>query len=197
LAIELGQRNLRVVNTTMKKTMTLALLGSLVACAGATPAPNNAVASSVAAPNVSFAAYHTFTFGLADPPRQGYEVTERSLEVQRRLRIIVKTALEVRGLREAAEKPDLVVRLATGSGWGSPRPSRDSALVPSERGPAPAVGFIGIDIYEGASGGQVWQGSAFAEIDPMKIDDALLQQGVDHMLQSFGSPRVESMARAP
>jgi hypothetical protein len=181
----------------MKKTMTLAFLGSLVACAAAPPAPNNAVASSVAAPNVSFASYHTFAFGLADPPRPGYEVTERSLEVQRRLRLVVKTALEARGLREATENPDIVVRLATGSGWGPPRPSRDSPLVPSERGPTPAVGFIGIDIYEGASGSQVWQGSAFAEIDPMKIDDALLQRGVDHMLQSFGSPRVDSVARAP
>jgi hypothetical protein len=59
------------------------------------------------------------------------------------------------------------------------------------------VGFIGVDIYSQASGNQIWQGSAFAEIDPMKIDDALLRQGVDHMLDGFGSRRAESVAQAP
>jgi hypothetical protein len=60
-----------------------------------------------------------------------------------------------------------------------------------------AFGFIGIDIYAGASGTQIWQGSAFAEIDPMAIDDALLRRGVDHMLEGFGPPRAESVAKAP
>jgi len=173
----------------MKTSMTLALLSSLVACSTATPAAKQPVVSSVAAPDVSFASYHTFGFGLAREPRPGYEVTPRSLEVQRRLQALVKTALEDRGLTETTDKPDLIVKLATGSG--------SSANPAPERGPSPAVGFIGIDVFASASGSQIWQGSAFAEIDPMKIDDALLQRGVDHMLDGFGSVRGESVAKAP
>jgi hypothetical protein len=184
----------------MKKLLMLALLSPLVACGSATPASNHAVASHVAAPGVSFESYHTFALGPAEPPRAGYELTSRSLEVQRRLGLLVKTALQDRGLTEAADHPDIVVKLATGNGVGYQlRPSDDWVGIPPERapGPVPAVGFIGINIYGGASGNQIWQGSAFAEIDPMTIDDALLRVGVDHMLQGFGAPRTESVAKAP
>jgi hypothetical protein len=181
--------------------MTLVLISPLVACGASSPAPNHAVASKVAALDVPFASYHTFSFGLAEPPRAGYEVTPRSLEVQSRLRVLVKAALEERGLTETLGNADLVVKLATGSGSGyqlraSPQ---GSGLVPPERapGPVPAVGFIGIDVYARASGNQIWKGSGFAEIDPMMIDDALLRRGVDHMLAGFGSQPTESVAQAP
>jgi hypothetical protein len=185
----------------MKTWMTLVLITPLVACGASTPAPNHAVASKVAAPDVSFASYHTFSFGLAEPPRPGYQVTPRSLEVQSRLRTLVKGALEDRGLTETMDNADLVVKLATGSGSGYQlRPSsQGSGLVPPERlsGPAPAVGFLGIDIYGRASGNQIWKGSAFAEIDPTTIDDALLRHGVDHMLAGFGAQPAESVAQTP
>jgi hypothetical protein len=185
----------------MKTWMTLVLLGPLVACGAATPAPDHAVVSKVAAPDVSFDSYHTFSFGLAEPPRPGYEVTPRSLEVQSRLQVMVKAALEERGLTETTDNADVVVKLATGSGSGYQlRPSsQGSGQIPPERapGPVPAVGFIGIDLYGRATGNQIWKGSAFAEIDPMKIDDALLRRGVDHMLAGFGSRPTESVAQAP
>jgi hypothetical protein len=175
-----------------------ALISQLAACGATTPAPSNAVASHVAAPNASFASYHSFAFGLAEPPRAGYEVTPRSLEVQGRLRALVKKALEERDFRETTDKADVVVKLSTGTGSGWRRPTNESSeLVPPERGQAVALGFLGIDIYAAASGTQLWQGSAFAEIDPMTIDDALLRRGVDHMLEGFGSPRAESVAKAP
>jgi hypothetical protein len=185
----------------MNTLPTLALLGPLLACGASSQTPNHAVASHVAAPGVAFESYRTFAFGPAEPPRAGYEVTPRSLEVQRRLGVLVKAALESRGLTQTAEQPDLVVKLATGSGSGYQlRPSaEDSVLIPPDRapGPVPALGFIGINIYAGGSGSQLWQGSAFAEVDPMAIDDALLRRGVDHMLQGFATPPAESMAQAP
>lgn len=185
----------------MKTFLTLALFGPLVACGAAATPPNHATASHVAAPGVVFESYHTFAFGPAEPPRAGYEVTPRSLDVQRRLGVLVKAALESRGLTENAEHPDLMVKLATGSGSGYQlRPvSESSPVLPADRevGPVPAIGFIGVNIYSGASGSQIWQGSAFAEVDPMTIDDALLMRGVDHMLQGFGAPRVEGLAKAP
>jgi hypothetical protein len=185
----------------MKTWMALALLGSLVACAAATPAPNHAVVSKVAAPDISFASYRTFSFGLAEPPRPGYEVTPRSLEVQSRLRALVKAALEERGLTETTDNGDVVVKLATGNGSGYQlrAASQGSTPIAPERepGPVPAVGFIGIDLYDRATGNQIWKGSAFAEIDPMKIDDALLRRGVDHMLAGFGPQPTASVAQAP
>jgi hypothetical protein len=185
----------------MKTWMTVVLLGPLLACGATTPAPNHAVVSKVAAPDVSFANYHTFSFGLAEPPQPGYEVTPRSLEVQSRLQVLVKAALEDRGLTETTGNADVVVKLATGSGSGYQlrTSSQGSVLLPAERapGPPPAVGFIGIDLYARATGNQIWKGAAFAEIDPMKIDDALLRRGVDHMLAGFGPQPTASVAQTP
>jgi hypothetical protein len=183
------------------KWLALALLGPLGACAASAPAPNYAVASKVAAPDVSSASYHTFAFGLAEKPRAGYEVTPRSLDVQRRLRGLVKAALEERQIAETTDHPDLVVKIAAGSGSGFQlRPATSSAVLagaPERTQPEPAVGFIGIDIYSGATGNQLWQGAAFAEVDPGKIDDALLQRGVAHMLECFASPAPASVAKGP
>jgi len=184
----------------MKNWMTMALVGSLVACGAPTPPPNYALASHVSAPDAELGNHRTFAFGLAEQPPAGYEVTPRSLEVQRRLRAAVKSALEERGLTEAGDHPELVVKLASGSssGYGLRPPNTGSELVPNaETGPTPALGFIGIDIYLSASGNEIWKGSAFAEVDPMMIDDALLRRGVDHMLEGFGARPGESVAKAP
>jgi len=171
----------------MKKFFVLSLCCALAGCPTAnTPPPDHATASVVAAPNVSNSNYHTFEFGTAAAPRQGYETTQRSLEVQQRLRGAVKSALEARGFMEVTEKPDLTIKLAAGSGSGAS----------SYREEGPALGFIGLDIFSVSSGNQIWQGAAFAEIDPTKIDDALLRRGVQHMLQGFGSKPETSVTEA-
>ena len=159
------------------KWMAVVLLGAVTSCSSAT-VPTKAVATRVAAPNASFASYRTFSFGLADQPKTGYEVTPRSLEVQRRLRPLVQEALQGRGYQEDA-KGDFVVKLATGTG-SVQRPGAERVI-----GTPLAQGYIGIDIYDASSGGEVWQGSAFAEIDPEKVDDSLLKMGVAHMLENF------------
>jgi Domain of unknown function (DUF4136) len=161
------------------KWMALALLGATSCTTAAVP--NSAVATSVSSPHVPLAAYHTFSFGLADQPKSGYEVTPRSLEVQRRLRPLVLAALQERGYTENETKADFIVKLATGTGAGpGPGPEVERAVhVPVARG------FIGINIYDAPTGTEVWQGSAFAEIDPEKIDDSLLEMGVSHMLAGF------------
>jgi hypothetical protein len=147
----------------------------LTAACSATPAPRG-TSEAVVSPNVSFAQYHTFSFGPSDPPQAGYAVNARSLEVQRRLSTIVQTVLEGRGYARDASKGDFVVKLASGT-W-------DPSTVSVERtaDSSPARGYIGIDVYDAATGVEVLQGSAFAEIDLQKIDDALLQRGVMHML---------------
>jgi hypothetical protein len=172
----------------MANWTTLALLGALTACSTAAPPPRG-VATSVASPHASFAQYHTFSFGLADPPKAGYEVTPRSLEVERRLRPLVLEALKARGYVANDTNGDFIVKLATGTGeLQSPSPERavQTGL---------ARGYLGIDIYDGPTGAEVWQGSAFAEIDPEKIDDSLLKLGVTHMLADF-PPRDASADRS-
>jgi len=172
------------------KWMAVVLLGAVTSCSAAT-VPTKAVTTGVAAPNASFASYHTFSFGLSDQPKTGYEVTARSLEVQRRLRPLVQEALQGRGYQEDDTKGDFVVKLATGTG-AVLRPGAERVV-----GTPLAQGYIGIDIYDASSGGQVWQGSAFAEIDPEKVDDSLLKMGVAHMLATFPRRDVAGVASAP
>jgi hypothetical protein len=167
---------------TIMKWIALALMGALTSCAATTP-PRQTAANVISSPQAPFGSYHTFSFGLADPPKPGYEVTPRSLEVQRRLRAVVLAALQERGYTVEDAGGDFVVKLAAGTGpdvyRGEPMGSERTMATGLARG------YIGIDIYDRPSGNEVWQGSAFAEIDPATIDDSLLKMGVDHMLKDF------------
>jgi hypothetical protein len=172
------------------KWMNVALLGVVTSCTTAAPPSKTAVAT-FASPHASFASYHTFSFGLSDQPKAGYEVTPRSLEVQRRLRPVVLEALQGRGYLEDQTKSDFIVKLTAGTG-AIPNPSVEHAPPTGL-----ARGFIGIDVYDASTGTEVWQGSAFAEIDPEKIDDTLLKMGVAHMLSDFPARDTAGVAAAP
>ena len=177
----------------MDKWIAVALVGALASCStAAEPAKApKATATSVASPHASFAQYQTFSFGLADPPKAGYEVTPRSLEVERRLRPIVLESLKAHGYTESDSSGDFVVKLVTGTGAAFTQGTLERATPTGL-----ARGFIGINIYDGPTGAQVWQGSAFAEIDPEKIDDSLLKLGVTHMLADFPSKSAAGVASA-
>jgi hypothetical protein len=136
------------------------------------------------------ATYDTFSFGLSDQPKPGYEVTSRSLEVQRRLRPVVQAALVARGYVESDTESDFVIKLATGTGPVPVANVQRSAPSPLARG------YIGIGIYDRRSGTEVWHGSAFAEIDPIQIDDGLLRMGVEHMFSGLPSKDSGKVAAA-
>ncbi len=162
------------------KWMPLALLVASTACSASTPTPPRATASGIGSPKADFTKYQTFTFGPANPPASGFEITERSLEVQRKLAQLVQASLQGRGYRQSEEKADLVIKLSTGSGT--------LAGDKIQRGNVSAhvsAGFIGIDAYDSTSGAGIWHGAAFAEIDPAHIDDGLLSRGVEDMLAAF------------
>jgi hypothetical protein len=161
------------------KWMILALVSAAVACSSSAPAPR-AEASGVGATKTSFAGYKTFAFAPANPPSSGYEVTERSLEVQRRLTPLVQASLEKRGYTKTEQNPDLLIKITAGS--GSLEQEKVQRGNPGE--PAPS-GFIGVDAYDRATGSGVWHGSGHAEVDPQKIDDTLLALGVEKMLAGF------------
>jgi len=163
------------------KWIALALLGAVIGCGSAAPAPQAASASGTGAPQAKFADYRTFAFAPANPPAPGYEVTQRSLEVQQRLTSLVKASLEKRGYAQSASGADLLIKISAGSGLLEGDKSQRGN--PDE--PTPS-GFIGIDAYDGRSGATVWHGSGRAELKPEEpIDDALLASGVERILMDF------------
>ncbi|HET7542379.1 MAG TPA: DUF4136 domain-containing protein [Polyangiaceae bacterium] len=164
----------------MKRWIVMALGYAAIACGGTTPRPNGTT-EHVASTEASFAGYHTFSFGEANPPRAGFEVSQHSLEVQRVLGSLVEAGFIERGYKKTLGGSDFIIKLASGTA---------SALPPTDYAEGvPPRGFIGIDVYDAASGREVWQSTAFAEIDLQKIDHDLLRRGVDHMLASVPTRR--------
>jgi Domain of unknown function (DUF4136) len=178
----------------MMKWMTLTFIGVLAACSSTTPEPRVASASGTGAPHANFQEYRTFSFAPANPPAEGYEVTPRSLEVQRRLTSLVKASLEKRGYVPAPSGADLLIKVSAGSGTlPGDKTQRGN---PDE--PTPS-GFIGIDAYDGQSGATVWHGAGYAELmAEQPIDDALLASGVEKILMDFPARgRVETASNHP
>lgn len=165
------------------KWLNLSIISMVTACAAAASEPF-AEASGVGATNASFARYETFAFAPANPPGAGYVVTQRSLEVQRRLAPLVQASLQKRGYQKTEANPDLLIKITAGSGtiWGEKTQHGN----PAEATPS---GFIGVDAYDRTTGADVWHASGYAEIDPTKIDDMLLERGVEKMLEGFPSRR--------
>jgi hypothetical protein len=159
----------------MKKWIVMVLGYAAVACGGTTPRPNGTT-EHVASTEASFARYQTFSFGEANPPRAGFEVSRHSLDVQRVLGPLVEAGFTARGYKKTPRGSDFIIKLASGTA---------SALPPTDYADGlPPHGFIGIDVYDTASGREVWQSTAFAEIELDKIDQDLLRRGVDRMLAS-------------
>jgi hypothetical protein len=163
------------------KWLTLALLSAVIGCGAASPEPRAASASGTGAPSAAFADYRTFSFAPANAPAGGYEVSQRSLEVQQRLAPLVKASLEKRGYSQATSGGDLLIKISAGAG----EVPGDKTQRGNPDEPTPS-GFIGIDAYDGQSGATVWHGSGQAEVKPEEpIDDALLASGVERILMDF------------
>jgi Domain of unknown function (DUF4136) len=178
----------------MTKWMTLAFMGILAGCSSTTPEPAAASASGAGVPRANFEGYRTFSFAPANPPADGYAVTQRSLEVQQRLTSLVKASLEKRGYAQAPNGADLLIKVSAGTGT---LPG-DKTQRGNPEEPTPS-GFIGIDAYDGQSGATVWHGSGYAELNvDQPIDDALLASGVEKILTDFpASGRRETASNHP
>ena len=165
----------------ISKWLGWSLFGMALGCSKASPEPRHAEASGIGASQNDFAAYHTFAFAPANAPAEGYEVTPRSLDVQRRLAALVRTSLEKRGYSEAAQDADLLVKVSTGAGEvEGAKTQRGNPEEPT------ASGFIGIDAYDSRTGVTVWHGSGQAELkQEQPIEDALLASGVERILADF------------
>lgn len=172
------------------KWFACALCGAAMGCSATSSEPRHASASGIGSPRTAFAAYRTFSFAPANPPADGYVVTSRSLHVQRRLAVLVRTSLEKRGYSEAAQGADLLVKVSTGSG----ETTGDKTQRGNPEEPTPS-GFIGIDAYDSHTGVTVWHGSGQAELkQDQPIEDALLARGVERILADF--PARQQLATA-
>jgi hypothetical protein len=159
------------------RCVTLALVSTLSACSANTSEPP-AAASSIGSLRADFTRYRTFTFGPANPPAAGYQVTPRSLEVLRRLAPIVQASLEKRGYTPSSEG-DLIVKISAGTDTNA------GERLYSEDPPRTFVGFIGLDAYDRVTGATIWHGTGTAEVEPELVDDRLLTRGVERMLSNF------------
>lgn len=169
------------------KWIALTLVYLVTACSSTPPEPRVASATGFGARSPALDKYRTFMFGPANPPTEGYATTERSLEVQRRIMPLVEASLAQRGYTPGQQDADLVIKISTGSGTlpgDSVQRGNSSAQT--------AAGFIGIDAYDRLTGATVWHGTAFAEINPELIDNALLARGVERMLLDFPSRKPAS-----
>jgi hypothetical protein len=162
------------------KWTAMALFCAAIACNSTTSKPPLATASGVGAPQADFSKYQTFSFATANPPAPGYETTERSLEVQRKLAPLVQASLQKRGYAPAGANADLLIKISSGSGTlEGDKVQRGNPAAES------SSGFIGIDAYDRQTGASIWHGFAFAEIDPERVDEGLLARGVEYMLAEF------------
>jgi hypothetical protein len=162
------------------KSIGLILVGALTACA-ATTSPTVRVQTDSSAV-ASFAAYRTFGFGLAEAPPAPFQVSARSFEVQRRMRSLVAAELVRKGYAEqpGPAHPDFVVTLASGYAEQPPVYAGEAPLFETAE-----TGAIVINAFDASSAAQVWHGVGETEVDRKKIDDHLLQTGVESVLASF------------
>ena len=137
-------------------------------------------------PTAQLPAYDTFSFGWTASPPDGYEASARSLEVDRRLRDVVGSALRQKGYVEDDANPSVVVRFGAGLKSVVSHPSEEAdplGVVPDE-----VLTYEGIQIvvYDAGLKTAVWQGSASSVVDPTReIDIGLLQREVGDALATF------------
>ena len=161
------------------KSIGVVLLAAMTACA-ATSSPTVRVQTDSSAV-ASFAAYRTFGFRIAGTPPAPYQVSARSFEVERRMRSLVVAELVRKGYAEQAgpANPDFVVTFASGYATEPVYVGQEALSETVEKG------AIVIDAFDASSAAQVWHGTGETEADPEKINDQLLQAGVQRVLASF------------
>ncbi|MGA2450500.1 MAG: DUF4136 domain-containing protein [Polyangiaceae bacterium] len=166
------------------RAIALALLGGLAtACYpdGSGPPIQTAVSAVAQMPP-----YDTFSLGWTASPPAGYEASPRTLEVDGRLRELVRSALRQKGYVEDDDHPSFLVR----PGAGLKPVKQDQEAEADARGARPrdTLRFEGINviIYDAATKIEVWQGSARALIDLTdEIDNSLLHREVQDALAAF------------
>jgi Domain of unknown function (DUF4136) len=153
------------------RTIVLALLGASVSvsCHAMTSSqtPTQQTAQMVRAG--AFSRYHTFSFDLPGQPTAGYDVNERSIEAEGRVRQAVVAALVRKGYAETSQGGDFLVRLSSGTHELIESKTDTGIEAPGEEA------YVTIDLFDAANHTQVWHGVAISNAERLTIDVAQLQ----------------------
>jgi hypothetical protein len=145
---------------------------------------------SVTSLRAPLAEYRTFSFGFTENPPMSFETSPRSLEVERRVRELLGTALREKGYVEDDTKPNFVIRF--GAGIQVDTGSDVDFTAPTNEGLP--LGEIEVRIFDASTRTEVWRGSAVSHIDLTRdIDDGLLQRTVEGVLGSFPTRNVTNV----
>jgi uncharacterized protein DUF4136 len=183
----------------MKANLLSVFLGATIACG----APAARVQTAESAASAAFAKYHTFAFRPAEQPTAPFEVTARSFEVERRMRPLIVAELLRKGYTEQTgqDKPDFVLAFDSGYAKEVMGNLEQAGVQAGGAGPASAppivLGKLTVDAFDASTDGQVWHGTAEADVDPKRIDDHLLQVAVQKLLAPFPSRNGLTAALAP
>ena len=93
------------------KTAALLFVLASAACHPSASTPDRAV-QTIGAGSVPSARYHTFAFGLAEPPAAPYALSERSFEVEQRLEPFIVAELTKKGYALSEGNADFLVRFS-------------------------------------------------------------------------------------
>jgi hypothetical protein len=168
----------------------LSLACSAVALAGCDPVTVRAAKN----PAASFDHYRTFSFGSPASPPRGYVVSPWSAEVRGRVLPLIAITLEQKGYAPVQGKSDLVIQFGSGRRVVHVEDAQvregDQSLTQEPHFDYDVVeGSLVIDAFDATTGVRVWHGSSRAEVNPDRVDAALLQTSVTELLASFPSAR--------
>jgi hypothetical protein len=173
------------------KAIGILFVATLAACEATTASSGSQLSSApsqiqaVSAQSAAFAAYKTFGFRLAETPPPPYQVSARSFDVERRVHDLVAAELTRRGYTESATNPDFVVRLSSGTAKEEKAQPTTTSGANENETQSVTAGAIVIDAFDRSTSQQVWHGTARAEIDPQRINEASIQAAVQQMMASF------------
>jgi hypothetical protein len=176
--------NLTTISKRPMKLVALTLLAALASACQATTTPNLRV-QTVMSPQAPFARYHAFSFGLAEAPPLGSTISAGSLAAENHLASLVGAALARRGYARDAEKADFVVRIAAGSS-DVPHVDMEEYFVDDFGTGQTVPGLsLAIDMYDAATGTQIWHGATVVSLDRGQFDDKLLEGIVTSAFAGF------------
>ncbi len=163
------------------------LFAIVIACATSTACSQGVRAHTASLSTAPFASYHTFSFDGSEGAPGGYVMTPASLQILKRMQPMITYELENKGYSLSSGRGDFVVRFGSGRRIAQADHVRNQyQLSLEEDEPTDFVeGAIIIDMFDGASGGQVWHGSARTEINPDKIDPKQLMKTIDDVLEKY------------
>jgi len=146
-------------------------------------------------PAASFEHYRTFSFGSAEGPPRGYQLSSRSPEVQRLLEPLITTGLTQRGYAPASGNGDLFIEYGFGRRAvvvheASETPT--ASWLPDDENATFVEGSLVIDAFDASTGVRVWHGASREQIDSSHIDNDLLKRSVAELLAAFPTLQVSS-----